>query len=279
MTTKIKVGIIGLGFVGSAIEKSFKLKKINTKGYDKFKESDSFIDCLDSNFLYLCLPTKFDYNKNEYDKSIIFDVCKDLSESKYNGLIIIKSTVEPKTTNNLANIFKNLYFLHNPEFLTASTAFKDFHNQTHIVLGNNNGTEEQLEDLVKFYQHYYPDSQISQCNSNESESMKIFCNNFYSIKIQFFNELYLLCKKNEFDYENIVALMLKNKWINPMHTKVPGPDGKLSYGGLCFPKDTNALLEFMKKSMTPHKLLENCIAERNEMRNDNTNTIEKKNED
>ena len=40
--------------------------------------------------------------------------------------------------------------------------------------------------------------------------------------------------------------MLKNGWINPMHTTVPGPDGQLSYGGFCFPKDTNALLQFMK---------------------------------
>ena len=60
--------------------------------------------------------------------------------------------------------------------------------------------------------------------------------------------------------------MLKNKWISPTHTSVPGPDGKLSYGGMCFPKDTNALLQLMKKKDVPCKILEATILERNEMR-------------
>ena len=60
--------------------------------------------------------------------------------------------------------------------------------------------------------------------------------------------------------------MLKNNWINPMHTNVPGPDGSLSYGGACFPKDTNALLQYMKNMETPHLVLENIVKERNEMR-------------
>ena len=63
-------------------------------------------------------------------------------------------------------------------------------------------------------------------------------------------------------------MMINNNWINPMHTQVPGPDGKISYGGMCFPKDTNALLEFMKKIESDHKIIEACINERNSMRND-----------
>ena len=67
--------------------------------------------------------------------------------------------------------------------------------------------------------------------------------------------------------------MLKNNWINPMHTKVPGPDGELSYGGACFPKDTNALLNLMKFNNTSSSVLESTINERNIMRNDNVNVI------
>ena len=33
----MSVGIIGLGFVGGAIFKSFSLKNIDVEGYDKFK--------------------------------------------------------------------------------------------------------------------------------------------------------------------------------------------------------------------------------------------------
>lgn len=109
------------------------------------------------------------------------------------------------------------------------------------------------------------------CSSTESESMKSFVNCFYSVKIQFFNELYLLCKKIGCDYDVVKNLMLKNKWINPMHTDIPGPDGKLSYGGYCFPKDTNALLNHMKRENTPSMVLEATVLERNIMRDDNVN--------
>ena len=56
-----------------------------------------------------------------------------------------------------------------------------------------------------------------------------------------------------------------------MHTQVPGPDGEISYGGLCFPKDTNALLEFMKLHDTPCSILDACITERDTMREDHDN--------
>jgi UDP-glucose 6-dehydrogenase len=101
--------------------------------------------------------------------------------------------------------------------------------------------------------------------------MKSFVNCFYSVKVQFFNELYLTCKANNCNYDTVKNLMLKNKWINPMHTNVPGPDGMLSYGGYCFPKDTNALLQHMKNKNVAHKVLQATIEERNEMRNDNVN--------
>ena len=161
-----------------------------------------------------------------------------------------------------------------PEFLTARTAYEDFHNQTHIVIGSSNNCDaNKINMLVKFYSTYYPNAEISLCDSLESESMKIFCNSFYAIKVQFFTELYLLTKSNGSDYDKIIQMMLKNNWINSMHTKVPGPDGNISYGGLCFPKDTNALNKYMEKNDCSRQILEACIKERNLMRNDNDNII------
>ena len=121
--------------------------------------------------------------------------------------------------------------------------------------------------LTSFYQQYYPNADISVCSSTESESMKICCNSFYAVKIQFFNEIYSLCNKINCDYSVVKNLMLKNNWINPMHTNVPGRDGQLSYDGGCFPKDTNALLQVMKRNGSICKVLETCVNERNEMLN------------
>jgi len=275
----MKLSIIGLGFVGGSMLESFKIKtESNTEhtiyGYDKYKNGGigTFEDCLDSDFIFLALPTEYDSAKKSYDTSIIEKVLDELSLLGYNKCIVIKSTVEPTVTENLQQKHKDMHLIHNPEFLTAKTAFEDFHNQTHIVIGKSSlCSQEHVDNLEQFYKQFYPDVEISHCTCLESESMKIYCNTFYAVKVQFFNELYLLSNKLGADYDTVVNLMLKNDWINPMHTKVPGPDGKLSYGGFCFPKDTNALLQAMKRAETPHSVLEACIEERNEMRDDNTN--------
>jgi UDPglucose 6-dehydrogenase len=269
------ISIIGLGFVGSAMYKSFKLNKVNIIGYDKYNKSisdNTFEECINTNIMFLCLPTIFDNNINSYDKSCIEEVCGELEKYNYNGIVVIKSTVEPLTLLYLQDKFSNLKLVHNPEFLTARTAFEDFHNQKHIVLGRcSKINDNDMELLVNFYKNIYPNAEISLCTSTESEAMKIYLNCFYSVKIQFFNELYLLSNAMNCDYNVIKNLMLKNNWINPMHTDVPGPDGLLSYGGYCFPKDTNALLNHMKRLETPHMVLQATINERNNMRNDNTN--------
>lgn len=270
---KNKIGIIGLGFVGSAMAKSFELLGVNLIGYDKFKNGGigSFEEVCEAQIVFLCLPTPYDSVSHSYDKSAIYEICEALHKMSYSGLVVIKSTIEIGTTKFLENSWP-LAYTHNPEFLTARTAFEDFHSQTHIVLGRGSlVTETQYSELVNFYSHYYPNAQISQCIAGESESMKLFCNCFYSVKIQFFNELYLLCGKLGIGYDQVKDLMLANNWINPMHTTVPGPDGQLSYGGLCFPKDTNALNELMKRLESPNAVMDAVIKERDTMRSDHDN--------
>ena len=269
-----RVGICGYGFVGTALYNSFTAKDIHVDIYDKFIERFNHItNILHCDIVFLCLPTKFDSNINSYDKTALYDVCEYLDQSKYTGSVVIKSTIEPGTTDHLSNKY-NLSFIHNPEFLTARTASEDYNNQTHIVLGRGTTcTDELYNHTIQFHKVNYPEAEISSCTSLESESMKLFANCFYSVKVQFFTELYLLCEKIQIDYDQIKDLMLKNNWINPMHTQIPGPDGKISYGGLCFPKDTSALLNYMKRYNSAHMVLESVIEERNIMRDDQANCI------
>jgi len=91
------------------------------------------------------------------------------------------------------------------------------------------------------------------------------------VKIQFFNEIYAMCTRLGMNYDNVKNMMIKNNWINPMHTNIPGPDGKLSYGGLCFPKDTNALNHYLMRNKLPNQVLNATIQERNKMRIDHDN--------
>jgi UDPglucose 6-dehydrogenase len=266
------ISIIGLGFVGNAIHQSYIKKGVDLVVYDKFKNIGSLEPCLKSDIMFLALPTVYDYKLGEYDKQPIIDTCEYLTEQSYGGLIVIKSTVEPQTTEKLSSRFPTLNFVHNPEFLKAKTAEEDFHNQTHIVLGKSESCKQELFDkLCEFYSHYYPDATISKCSSTESEMMKIFVNSFYSVKIQFFTELYLTCEKTGTSFDAIKNMMLANDQIHESFTHVPGHDGQISYGGLCFPKDTNALNKFMEKNEIPNAILSACVKERNNMRKDHDN--------
>lgn len=260
------IGIIGLGVVGSAVYESFKIKCIDETivAYDKFKSSDTFENVCRAAIIFLCLPTPYSASLKCYDKSAIDEVCAQLAAIHYNGWVVIKSTVEPGTCQLLADTYR-LAILHNPEFLSAQTAFTDFNDQSHIVIGHTNNVASHL---VYFYQKYYPAAQLTTCHATESECIKLFCNNFYAVKIQFFNELYLLCQKIGVDYQIIREGMLRNHWLSPMHTNVPGNDNQLSYGGLCFPKDTNALLQYMIKQDTCYQVLEATVKERSSMRPD-----------
>jgi nucleotide sugar dehydrogenase len=266
------VGIIGLGFVGNAIYQSFFKKKIEMCVYDKYKNIGNLESCLNTSILFLALPTVYDSSLGSYNKQPIYETCAYLNEYKYRGTIIIKSTIEPNSIEELSLKFPELNFVHNPEFLKANTAVEDFHNQTHIVLGKSSTcSTNNYNHLIHFYKEYYPTAKISECSSLESEMMKIFVNSFYSVKIQFFTEMYLTCQKVGGDFKTVRNMMLANEQIHPSFTNVPGHDGQISYGGLCFPKDTNALNQYLIRNDIPNGLLDACIKERNKMRNDNDN--------
>ena len=269
------IGVIGLGVVGSAILSILKKKDIKIIGYDKFKNGGigSIDECLKADMLFLCLPTPYCSKINDYDLDPINDVLSNLSNLNYHGSIIIKSTVNPGTCEYFSIKYNNLNIIHNPEFLTARNASKDFENQEHIVLGKTDlCSDAHFEKVNNFYKQTWPEAIISLCKSGESEIMKLGCNTFYAVKIQYLTELYLLCQKCNLNFESVKKMMLLNGGMGPKYTNVPGHDGSISYSGMCFPKDTNALCSYMKNNNLPCQVLNSTIQERNSMR-------EKKDED
>ena len=62
------------------------------------------------------------------------------------------------------------------------------------------------------------------------------------MKVSFSNEFYTLCKKLEVDYDNIKQIVALDSRVGFSHLSVPGPDGKKGFGGSCFPKDINAII-------------------------------------
>ena len=267
-TNYSSIGIAGIGCVGNAVLKSFKKRNLNVVPYDKYKDGGigKDTDLLSTDIIYLCLPTLYSEELGEYDKKSINSVCTYLKDNNYNGMVVLKSTVEPETSENMAKTY-GLKFAHNPEFLSARTSEEDFENQDHIVLGRTSTcTDDDFERLRAFFAHYWPEAQMTLTTSTQSELMKICANTFYAAKVQIFNEYYDLCTKLKVPYQELVDMLLKNKWINPMHTNVPGPDGKLGFGGACLPKDSSALFQELKRRGCIHSVIESVVTENKEWR-------------
>ena len=263
----MKVGICGCGFVGNAIlQFLIKQNNIQTYVYDKFKNINTFESLLNTEILFICLPTNYDEEFKSYDMTEINNTLFLLSEKNYSGIILIKSTVLPSYCSGINNLYTNLSIIHNPEFLSAATSIEDFANQKHIILGYTKQSKKHIYIIYNFYNVLFPLARLSVCSSEEAGLTKLACNSFYATKIQYFTELYLLCEKMNIQYDNVKNLMLLNQWINPHHTNVPGHDNNISFGGACLPKDINAFTQFIISNNSPCEVMEAVISERNKIR-------------
>ena len=83
-----------------------------------------------------------------------------------------------------------------------------------------------------------------QRTTKEAELFKYLANCFLATKVTFANEFKILCDKIDVDYGRIAEIAVLDKRLGSTHWRVPGPDGQLGFGGSCFPKDTEALLNF-----------------------------------
>lgn len=248
------LGIVGIGVVGSAMKLFLERHRV-VVAYDKFQPSDSFESLLQTKILFLCLPTT--ETDDGYDTSSIIATMDLLEEKKYEGLIVLRSTVLPGTTKRLNQnySFDVAYW---PEFLTAKTAVADFAQPRFIVLASDIG-DTKLTELVS---GLWPNVSVTVTDTQTAELFKVSVNSFYATKVQFFTELYFLCQKIDLRFETVRQLFLNTNWINKMHTLQPGPDSKTSFGGTCLPKDTNALRIFMENHDSPNAVVSGVVSER-----------------
>lgn len=249
---KYKVGVCGLGFVGSAVEIGFE-QIAEIRGYDKFKPSESFDEVVKrSDIIFICLPTPMK-DDGECDTSLIETCALEINQlAKKKKVVVIKSTVPPRTTEKIQKQLKSHLVVFNPEFLTEKNFINDFLNQKNIILGFEHKPENlDLErKLIEFY-HDFTKTQkvpgnVSICQSNEAEMMKYSVNSFLTAKVLFFNEIYEICKALSIPYDNVKDLIQVDERIGNTHMNVPGHDGQFGAGGKCFPKDLNGLIALAK---------------------------------
>ena len=84
----------------------------------------------------------------------------------------------------------------------------------------------------------------------DAAMIKYTHNAWLALKVAFFHELFLNTKHmQDFNYSTLTSTLGYMKNIGPSHMIAPGFDGKLGFGGHCFPKDTKALTKTVKHSI------------------------------
>ena len=264
---KLKIGICGCGFVGGAIQHYLSSLQLTTVTYDKYKNIGGFSDLLTTDLLFICLPTLYDDKSRAYDMKEINETIYNLFKIAYKGAIVIKSTVLPDYCWMINTVYPTLSILNNPEFLSAQTALEDFADQRNIVIGQTKWTSPaHIATLCQLYSNIFPIAKITIVRAEEASMVKLACNAFYATKVQYFTEVYLLCQKLHLNFDIVRDLMVGNGWIHPQHTRVPGPDGQVSFGGACLPKDLAALDGFMDKEEVLHGILTRVKDEQTQLR-------------
>ena len=253
------VGIIGNGFVGSAIVSGFSLHS-NIKIYDTKPEqcTHSLQGVIEgSEFIFICVPTPMKtVSGGELVLDILDEVFSDINFMLQNPLrrpdkkscdkiFIIKSTVIPGTVERYQEKYPDLKIVFNPEFLTERSARLDFINSSRVVLG---GSPEDTERVEKLYRSRFPYKTIIKTDACTAQFIKYMANCFFSVKVSFMNEMKQGAESLGVNWHDAMKGFILDGRIGNSHLDVPGHDGSRGFGGKCFPKDLNAFISLFRDS-------------------------------
>lgn len=247
------IGIIGRGFVGSAVEFGFSAqtgcKNVEVRIYDK--DSSKSLHSLEetvnkSNIIFLSVPTPSNED-GSINLSILHSALTDVSRinTRTDNIVLVRSTVVPGTTRKFQEEFSNLNLVFNPEFLTERSAKFDFINQSRVVLGGDTKYTSVVAELYKNrFGHSLP---VIETTWETAELIKYMNNCYFATKVSFLNEMKLIADKCGANWTDAIEGFVRDGRIGHSHMNIPGPDGKLGFGGSCFPKDIQAMIAFAKE--------------------------------
>ena len=246
-----QIGIVGNGFVGNAVRYGFSSNvgvEYDVKVFDRdsSKSTHSLEEVVnESSFVFISVPTP-SKKTGEIDTSIIDSCFSEISKvsSNENTVFLLRSTVIPGVTRKISSKHVNLRIVFNPEFLTERTAKFDFISQNRFVVG---GKSSDTSDVARLYRGRFGKTvSILETDFESAEMIKYMTNIFLSTKVSFLNEMKILSDVCGAEWEDVLEGFLRDGRIGHSHSQVPGPDGKLGFGGSCFPKDIQAFLYFSK---------------------------------
>ena len=262
----MKIGIIGQGFVGTAVNEGLKsFYKIETFDINKESTCNSLEELSKkSDVIFVCLPTPMESNGNCH-LSIVENTLLGLDLAEECKTIVVKSTIPPGTTEKWNKRFNHIQIVFNPEFLTEANSVEDYKNQNRIIIG---GPRPATTKVKRIFAKAFPKVPIIKTGSTTAEMVKYFANCFLANKVSFANEMYQICEGLDIDYDKVTEYVKYDERIGNTHLNVPGPDGDFGYGGHCFPKDVKALINVAHSLNIPPRMLIATDIKNNDVRTD-----------
>jgi UDPglucose 6-dehydrogenase len=142
----------------------------------------------------------------------------------------------------------------NPEFLKEGDALKDFRRPDRIVIGSN--SESATEVLRRAYAPFVRNHDRLVIVDRESAELGKYASNaMLATRISFMNELSAISERTGADIEQVRAVMGSDSRIGPDFLYA-GP----GFGGSCFPKDINALINIGAALNVSTSLLDSVLS-------------------
>lgn len=198
-----------------------------------------------SDLIFLALPTPPGEDGSadlKYVLGVAEDIGKILSSHQQYKVVINKSTVPVGTAEKVQAKIRENYqgdfdVVSNPEFLREGVAVDDFMKPDRVVVGcSSERARKMMQQLyAPFVRQGNP---IYFMDERSAEITKYAANSYLAMRITFMNELANLCEKVGADVETVRVGMGSDTRIGKRFL-FPG----IGYGGSCFPKDVQALVQ------------------------------------
>lgn len=263
----MKLGIIGKGFVGSAVSNGFN-RDVEQFVVDPTYNKNTISDLMEfkPEGIFVCVPTP-EKKSGDVCVDIVTQVLSELCDANYRGVVIVKSTITPKHLTKFKKTFGNLKIVYNPEFLTEANSLQDFLQPNMQILGGKWRDCEWVERLYVRHSsvRVVPTFKVDLITAS---LLKYTINSWLATKVTFFNELRELydASNTKVPWESFTDMLSRDPRMGNTHMKVPGPDGELGFGGHCFPKDTRALIYYAEQMGVDLEILQKAVDKNNKIR-------------
>jgi UDPglucose 6-dehydrogenase len=196
----------------------------------------------EAQIIFLALPTPPGAD-GAADLKYILSVAEQLGKLITDYKVIVdKSTVPVGTAEKVYQAIAKNYsgafdVISNPEFLREGVAVDDFMKPDRVIIGTSSERAKKvMEELFNpFVRQGNP---IIFMNERSAELTKYAANAFLAAKITFMNEIAQLCERLGADVDMVRRGLGSDERIGKRFL-FPG----IGYGGSCFPKDVQALIQ------------------------------------